>query len=150
MLNAGIRVFDFICAFDPTNSTLVFWHTAGLQSETAIVEDVLFGFYKWLDDHPSETLRLSLQYECLTTVYAQNDAATQMEIFNTLTSPVAKKHFPQTKNEFGTLGEARGKIILLSRFDLDQLPASYTDALPGVYSSSLAPWTGNGSDIALA
>ncbi len=112
------------------------------------MEDVLFGFYKWLDDHPSETLMLSFQYEGGTTAYAQNDAATQLELFNTLTSPMARKYFLQTKNEFGTLGEARGKITLLRRFNLDQLPASYTDSLPGVlFSPSL--WTDNDPDIAL-
>lgn len=148
MLNAGLRVFDFRYAFDPTNSTLVFWHTQALQSETATVEDVLFGFYKWLDEHPSETLMLSFQYEGGTTAYAQNDAATQMELFRTLTSPAAKKYFLQIQNEFGTLGEARGKITLLRRFDLDQLPASYTDALPGIHFSP-ALWTDDDPDIAL-
>jgi 1-phosphatidylinositol phosphodiesterase len=148
MLNAGLRVFDFRYAFDPTNSTLVFWHTEALQSETATVEDVLFGFYKWLDDHPSETLMLSFQYEGGTTAYAQNDAATQMKLFQTLTSPAAKKYFLQTQNEFGTLGEARGKITLLRRFDLNQLPASYTDALPGIYFSP-SLWTDDDPDIAL-
>lgn len=45
MLDAGIRVFDLRYAFDVTNSTLVFWHGPALQSETATVDDVLFGFY---------------------------------------------------------------------------------------------------------
>ena len=43
VLNAGIRVFDLRYALDVTNSTLVFWHGDGLQSETATVNDVLFG-----------------------------------------------------------------------------------------------------------
>ena len=148
MLNAGIRVFDVRYAFDPTNSTLVFWHTEALMSETATVEDVLFGFYRWLDEHKSETIMLSFQYEGGTTSTAQNDAATQMELFRTLTTPAAKKYFLQTKDQFGTLGEARGKITLLKRFDLDQLPSSYSDALPGIhFSPSL--WTDDGADIEL-
>jgi 1-phosphatidylinositol phosphodiesterase len=148
MLNAGIRVFDVRYAFDVTNSTLVFWHTEALMSQTATVEDVLFGFYKWLDGHPSETLMLSFQYEGGTTNYAQNDAATQMELFRTLTTPAAKKYFLQTKDQFGTLGEARGKITLLKRFDLNQLPSSYSDALPGIhFSPSL--WTDDSADIEL-
>lgn len=63
MLDAGIRAFDLRYAQDVTNSTLVFWHGPALQSQTATVEDVLFGFYRWLDDHPSEVLFLSFQYE---------------------------------------------------------------------------------------
>lgn len=148
MLNAGIRVFDVRYAFDPTNCTLVFWHTEALMSETATVEDVLFGFYRWLDDHPTETLMLSFQYEGGTTVNAKNDAATQLELFRTLTTPAAKKYFLQAKDQFGTLGEARGKITLLKRFDLDHLPQSYSEALPGIHFSP-ALWTDDGVDIAL-
>ncbi|KAN0109970.1 PLC-like phosphodiesterase [Hyaloscypha variabilis] len=148
MLNSGIRVFDVRYAFDPTNSTLVFWHTEALMSETATVEDVLFGFYRWLDEHKSETIMLSFQYEGGTTSTAQDDAATQLELFRTLTTPAAQKYFLQTKDQFGTLGEARGKITLLKRFDLDQLPSSYSDALPGIhFSPSL--WTDDSPDITL-
>ncbi|TKA61021.1 hypothetical protein B0A55_11447, partial [Friedmanniomyces simplex] len=74
MLDDGIRVFDLRYAFDVTNTTLVFWHGPGLVSETATVDDVLYGFYRWLDDHPSEALFLSFQYEGSTTPYGSNDA----------------------------------------------------------------------------
>ena len=53
MLEAGIRVSDLRFAFDTTNSTLVFYHSQALQSETATIEDVLFAFYQWLDLHPN-------------------------------------------------------------------------------------------------
>ena len=148
MLNAGIRVFDLRYAFDITNSTLVFYHSQALQSQTATVDDVLFGYYKWLDDHPSEAVLLSFNYEGSTTAYAQNNAAVQMAIFNTLTSDVAKKYFVQTQGELGSLGEARGKITLLRRFDLDQLPASYSAVMPGVYFPA-SQWTDNDPDITL-
>lgn len=46
MLNDGLRVFDLRYAFDVTNSTLVFWHGSALQSETAAINDVLFGYYQ--------------------------------------------------------------------------------------------------------
>lgn len=140
-LNAGIRVFDLRYAYDVTNSTLVFWHGPGLMSETATLDDVLFGFYKWLDDHPSEAIFLSFQYEGSTSAYSRNDIGVQQLLFNALTSPAARKYFVQTKGAFGTLGEARGRATLLRRFDLDLLPASYTDALPGVRFSP-ANWTG--------
>ncbi|RDL40070.1 uncharacterized protein BP5553_00049 [Venustampulla echinocandica] len=148
MLNAGIRAFDLRFAFDVTNSTLVFYHSRGLQSQTTTVEDLLFGLYTWLDDHPSEALFLSFQYEGGTTQYASNNAAVQMAMFNTLTSPSAKNYFLQTKGELGTLGQARGKITLFRRFDMDQLSSSYEAALPGLHFPP-ALWSDNGPDITL-
>ncbi|KKK20703.1 hypothetical protein P175DRAFT_0498773 [Aspergillus ochraceoroseus IBT 24754] len=148
MLDKGIRAFDLRYAFDPTNTTLIFYHSQALLSETGTVDNVLFAFYKWLDDHPSETIFLSFQYEGSTALYASNDAAVQMHLYNALTSEAAHRYFLHVNGELGTLGKARGKIILMRRFDLDQLPASYTDALPGLhFSPSL--WTDNGLDIAL-
>lgn len=148
MLDAGIRAFDLRYAFDATNSTLVFYHSQALMSETATVNDVLFGFYQWLTDHPSETLFLSFQYEGSTALYAQNDAAVQLALYNVLTDAAARQFFVQTKDDFVTLGAARGQITLLRRFDLDQLPSSYTDALPGVHFSPTL-WTDDGTDIQL-
>lgn len=148
MLNRGIRAIDLRYAFDPTNTTIIFYHSEALLSEIATLDDVLFGFYKWLDDHPSETLFLSLQYEGSTAKFASNDAALQLKLYNTLTSPAARKYFVQKKNELGTLGEARGKITLMRRFDLDQLADSYTTAMPGLhFSPSL--WTDNDPNIVL-
>ena len=46
MLDGGVRVFDLRYALDPTNSSLVFWHSGALVSETATVSDVMFGFYQ--------------------------------------------------------------------------------------------------------
>ncbi|KAH7370911.1 PLC-like phosphodiesterase [Rhexocercosporidium sp. MPI-PUGE-AT-0058] len=148
MLDAGIRVFDLRFAFDVLNSSLVFWHGQALQSETATVEDVLFGFYRWLDEHPSEAVLMSLNYEGSTTRYARNDAAVQMAIFDVLTTKAAKKYFVQKKNEFATLGEARGKITLLRRFGLDALPASYSEAIQGVPFPA-SQWQDNSPDLAL-
>lgn len=148
MLDDGIRAFDLRHAWDVTNTSLVFWHGPGLVSETATVDDVLFGFYRWLDDHPSEAVFLSFQYEGGTTQYASNDAGVQLALFNSLTSPAAKQYFLQHVGSFGTLGDARGKITLLKRFDNDQLPSYYTDALPGVHFSP-ANWTDNSPNITL-
>ena len=148
MQNAGIRVFDLRFAFDATNTTLVFYHGPALQSETATVDDVLYGYYQWLDDHPSEAVLLSFNYEGSTKKYASNNAAVQLQIFNTLTSPAARKYFVQTKGEFGTLGMARGKITLLRRFAIPDLPASYSDALPGIFFST-DMWTDNSPAITL-
>lgn len=143
MLDAGIRVFDLRYAYDVTKTTLVFWHGTALQSETATVDDVLFGFYEWLEKHPSEALFLSFQHEG-----GNNDYGTQMMLYNALTSPAAKKYILQTRGSIGTLGEARGKVTLLRRFDLDLLPPSYEATIPGIHFSP-NNWTDNGPNITL-
>ncbi|CAD6456965.1 724e29fa-ea1e-4671-aa3e-70969d9d4ee6 [Sclerotinia trifoliorum] len=107
-----------------------------------------FCFYHWLDGHPTEVVLLSLQYEGSTTEYGSNDAEAQLKLFNTLTSPVATQYLLQMKDEFGTLGQARGKIVLLRRFDLDHLSNSYENALPGLHFSP-ALWTDNSPAIKL-
>lgn len=146
MLNAGIRAFDLRFALDVTNTSIVFWHSQALLSQTATLDDVLFGYFHWLDNHPSEVVLLSLQYEGSTTEYGKNDEEAQLKLFNVLTSPAATKYFLQTKNELGTLRDARGKIILLRRFDLDQLSDAYENVLPGLHFSP-ALWIDNSPDI---
>lgn len=143
MLDAGIRVFDLRYAYDVTKTTLVFWHGTALQSESATVDDILFGFFNWLDEHPSEALFLSFQHEG-----GNNDYGTQMMLYNSLTSPAAKEYILQTRGTIGTLGEARGKITLLRRFDLDLLPPSYEASIPGLHFSP-NNWTDNGANITL-
>ena len=148
MLNAGIRVFDLRPALDVTNSTLVFWHSQALVSETATMADVMYGFYKWLDDHPSEAVFLSFQYEGSTTPYGSDDAQADLKIFNILNSTAAQHYVLQVHDKFGTLGEARGKVTLLKRFDLGSLPSSYAAQLPGVHFSP-ANWNDNDPNITL-
>lgn len=143
MLEAGIRAFDLRYAYDVTRTALVFWHGDALQSETATVEDVLFAFYDWLDRHPSEALFLSFQHERGT-----NDKNTQLALHKILTSPPAKRYISQTRGSLGTLGSARGKITLLRRFDMNDLPSSYEESLPGLHFSP-KEWTVNGDNTAL-
>lgn len=148
MLNAGIRVFDLRYAFDPTNSTIVFWHSTALLSETASLETVLFGFYKWLDDHPSEALFLSFQYEGAQAVGNADTAQIQQQLYSTLTSNAARLYIRQTRDKLGSLGDARGRITLLRRFDLDELPPKFEADLPGLHFSP-RKWTVNGADTAI-
>lgn len=143
MLNAGVRAFDLRYAYDITRTNLVFWHGHALQSETATVDDVMFGFYHWLDNHPTEALFLSFQHEG-----GDNDKETQSMLYDTLTSPAAQNYVLQTRGTLGTLGEARGKITLLRRFDLDLLPPSYEASIPGLHFSP-KNWTVNGANIEL-
>jgi 1-phosphatidylinositol phosphodiesterase len=148
MLNSGIRFFDLRVAYDPTNTSLVFWHSQALLSETADLSAVLFGFYKWLSDHPSETVLLSMKYETSTTQWAHNSADFQRLLYATLTSAAAKQYFDQTANELpANLGVARGKIVLFRRFALDQLPASFEAAMPGL--SVASGWNDNDPDFGI-
>jgi 1-phosphatidylinositol phosphodiesterase len=147
-LDAGVRFFDLRYALDPTGTYLAFWHNEALLSERADLEAVLFGFWSWLDAHPSEVLLLSFQYEGSTKPGAGNDAAVQRLLFDVLTSPAASRYFLADLNALGTLGGARGRAVLVRRFDLDQLPAAYDDALPGLHLSPAA-WTDDSADIVI-
>ncbi|OIW33364.1 hypothetical protein CONLIGDRAFT_677157 [Coniochaeta ligniaria NRRL 30616] len=147
-LDAGVRFFDLRYAMDPTGTTLVFWHHDALLSETARVADVMFAFYAWLESHATETLLLSFQYEGGTAPGASNSARVQLQLFDILTGPAAQKYILQTRDELGTLGPARGKIVLLRRFDLDQLDAGYEAAIPGIHLSP-ALWPDNSPDFEL-
>ncbi|KAI1187008.1 PLC-like phosphodiesterase [Nemania serpens] len=142
-LEGGIRFFDLRFALDPLDARLAFWHGPALLSDTAGVEDVLFGFYAWLDAHPSETVLLSFQYEHGTRANASSDARVQRMLFDTLTSEAAAgRYVDQRRGTLGTLGEARGKILLFRRFDLDALPPQFEAAMPGLH---MAPgkWADN-------
>lgn len=147
-LNAGIRFFDLRFALDPTGVKLVFWHSQALLSETSTLDDVVTAFYFWLDQHPSETVILSFQYEGSTTANASFDATVQIMLFDILNSTAAAQFIEQTHDALPTLGDARGKVVLFRRFDLDQLPDEYEAALPGIHLSP-SEWTDDGKDITL-
>lgn len=103
---------------------------------------------QWLDDHPSEAIFLSFQYEGNTTPYGTDNAQVDLMLFNILNSTAARSYILQVYDEFGTLGKARGKITLLKRFDLSNLPATYAAALPGVHFSP-SNWSDNNPNITL-
>ncbi|KAI3337618.1 PLC-like phosphodiesterase [Xylariaceae sp. AK1471] len=147
-LEAGIRFFDLRFALDPLDARLVFWHGPALLSARATVEDVLFGFYGWLDTHPSETVILSLKYEDSTKANATSDAKVQGSLFDVLMSGTAKRYIHQGRGAVGTLGEVRGKIILFRRFDLSSLPPEFEEAIPGLHMSPV-DWPDNSRDFAL-
>jgi 1-phosphatidylinositol phosphodiesterase len=147
-LEAGIRFFDLRFALDPLDARLVFWHGPALLSARATVEDVLFGFYGWLDAHASETVILSLKYEDSTKANATSDKKMQRALFDVLTSDVAKRHIHQRRGAAGTLGEVRGKIILFRRFDLSSLPSMFEEAMPGLHMPP-TEWTDNSRGFAL-
>lgn len=147
-LEAGVRFFDLRYAIDPTYTQLVFWHSQALLSEVATMADVMYAFYAWLDQHPTETVLLSFQYEGSTLPNASNNASVQLQLFDILTSPAAQRYILQTKDELPTLGQARGKIVLIRRFDMDQVAPGYEAALPGLHMSP-ALWTDDDANITL-
>ena len=103
---------------------------------------------QWLDDHPSEAVFLSFQYEGSTTPYGSDNAVVDLMLFRVLNSTAAHSYLVQAQGEFGTLEMARGKITLLKRFDLSGLQASFAAALPGVHFSP-SSWTNNSPNITL-
>jgi 1-phosphatidylinositol phosphodiesterase len=139
-LQSGVRFFDLRYALDPTEENLVFWHHNALLLQGATVADVFSSFYAWLDDHATETVLISLQYEGGTLPGASDSEKVQWMLYSILTDPAAKRYILQTRDELGTLGEARGKVILVRRFSLDKLPRKAETALPGIHlPSSLWP-----------
>jgi len=145
MLNEGIRVFDLRYAYNPGLDTIGFYHANALLSPTTRMEDVFFGLYYWLEKHPMETVLVSMNHESGTGT--PNDAALQEKIYTILTSELAKNYWMQTSGKLGTLGEARGKLTLIQRFDYDLLPSDLTQRI-GIH---LGPtqWTDNGKSIEL-
>ncbi|KAI1810908.1 PLC-like phosphodiesterase [Poronia punctata] len=146
-LDMGIRFFDLRFALDPLGEDLVFWHGPALLSAEAGVEDVLYGFYEWLERHGSETVVLSFQYEGSTVLGAENDEKVQRELFEILTSEVAGRFVYQGRGVVPTLGEARGKILLFRRFDLDALVPEerFEGMMPGLHMSP-KKWMDNDSE----
>ncbi|KAJ7460983.1 PLC-like phosphodiesterase [Mycena galericulata] len=124
MLNLGIRVFDLRFAYNPGNDTLGFHHSEDcfFAAPTTTVQDVFFGYYSWLDQHPTEAVLISLNYESGTGT--PRDLKLEQDIYNILTSNVASRYWVQTNGSLGTLGEARGKLTFLQRYDYEFLPAS--------------------------
>ncbi|KAF5390986.1 hypothetical protein D9757_004016 [Collybiopsis confluens] len=147
MLNGGIRVFDLRVAWNPGNETIGFYHSQALLAPNTRFEDVLFGFYSWLDAHPTEAVLLSINHESGTgTEYTQ---AFQEHLYDVLSGGLASKYWVQINGTLGTLGQARGKLTLLQRFDWNLLPTSL--AYSKRFGIHLDPedWTDNDPNITL-
>ncbi|POV96726.1 hypothetical protein PSHT_14992 [Puccinia striiformis] len=63
MLGDGIRFFDLRVGFLPDHQELGFYHASALLSTIATLPDALLGFYRWLDEHPSETILISIKVD---------------------------------------------------------------------------------------
>ncbi|KAF9474655.1 PLC-like phosphodiesterase [Pholiota conissans] len=145
MLNEGIRVFDLRYAWNPGQDTIGFYHSLALLSPTTRMEDVFFGLYTWLDRHPTEAVLVSMNYEPGSGT--RDDARLQEHLYNILHGELAKRYWIQTRGMLGTLGEARGKLTLIQRFNFDKLPGHLTERI-GIHLDQ-KQWTVNGKSIAL-
>ncbi|KAF9061121.1 PLC-like phosphodiesterase [Rhodocollybia butyracea] len=147
MLNSGIRVFDLRVAFNPGNDTIGFYHSQALLAPDTRLEDVLFGYYSWLDAHPTEAVLLSINYESGTGT--QDTQAFQEQLYDILSSDLASKYWVQVNGTLGTLGEARGKLTLLQRYDYSLLPDTpeYSKRI-GIHLDP-EDWTDNTPNITL-
>jgi len=146
MLNDGIRVFDMRFAYNPGNDTIGFHHSQALLAPTTRLEDVFFGFYSWLEHHPTEAILVSMNYEGGTGT--PNDAKLQQHIYDFFNTDLARRYWVQRNGTLGTLGGARGKLTLLQRYNHPLLdPTKYPNRL-GI---DLGPdrWTDNGKNIEL-
>ncbi|KAF8877946.1 PLC-like phosphodiesterase [Gymnopilus junonius] len=144
-LNDGIRVFDLRFAYNPGNNTLGFHHAAALLSPTTRMEDVFFGLYNWLDSHPTEAVLVSINHESGTGT--PETSAMYEQLYNIFNSPLAQKYWVQVNGTLGTLGEARGKLTLLQRFDYSLLPPGLNKRI-GIPLDP-AHWTDNAKIIQL-
>ncbi|KAH8823132.1 PLC-like phosphodiesterase [Flagelloscypha sp. PMI_526] len=141
-LNDGIRAFDLRVAYNPGDDTLGFWHSVALLAPTTTLDDVLFGFYNWLNEHPTETLLISINREG---GHIQDQKLEEL-LVRSLTNDLAKKYWVSLNGKLGTLGQSRGKLNLLQRFDLHSVNQ---DALGYGIHLSGSKWSDNGADIKL-
>jgi len=141
-LNNGVRFFDIRVQvpepFDPGSDKLVLVHSVFpiALSGNKHFKDLYNDCRKFLDEHPSETLVMSLKRE-------GTGKGTDEQL-----SRVLKDHYTNdqwwTEPRVPRLGEARGKIVLVRRFNLDEpLKGEWGGAGWGIDGSSWADNTPN-------
>ncbi|KAF8581565.1 PLC-like phosphodiesterase [Ramaria rubella] len=113
-LNAGIRFLDIRFGLDENTNILRVYHADVLLSSTASLEDVLWGLYHFLDNHPSETLLVSLKVD-----HGDDSLPVQQAAHALITGTSVRDYWVQSTSLPENLGLARHKIILFSRFGYD-------------------------------
>ena len=109
---AGIRYVDIRCV--DVDDAFQIYH--GTEYEKASFDDVLTTTFAFLDAHPSETIVMSVKQE------ADNDGATQ-SFEATFDGYVAQQPTRwYTGDSVPALGDVRGDIVLLRRFDATATP----------------------------
>lgn len=106
-LDAGIRYFDVRCRnFD---DQFLIYHGSIDQDQT--FDDVLAAMYAFLDAHPYEALIVSVKEE----LAAQGGTLTFEQLFEQYAARDPARWY--LDDSIPTLGAARGKLVLLRRFD---------------------------------
>jgi 1-phosphatidylinositol phosphodiesterase len=109
---AGIRYVDIRCV--DVDDVFQIYH--GTEYEKASFDDVLTTTFAFLDANPTETIVMSVKQE------ADNDGATQSfeATFDGYVAQDAARWY--TGDSLPTLGDVRGDIVLLRRFDATATP----------------------------
>ena len=129
-LNIGVRALDI--RVKPKNERLLMIHAftkafntpnrLGKQMDFA---DVLEHIYNFLERNPSETVIIQFKNDT-----GKNFEKSFDNLFKTYITPDIEKWY--LKNKVPTLGEARGKIVLLRRCLMDESNPKYTDENTGI------------------
>ena len=131
-LNAGIRVLDFRPAY--RNGAFDVAH--GIVTLDGVTFDgILSNAVSWLANHPTEFIIVCLKNESTDYPWTNNFEAWQQNIRAKLTS-VNKDYVIADFNPSMTLGEARGKLLFMSRDDYDG----------GWYGCKISGWPDNEAD----
>lgn len=74
------------------------------------MEDLFFGFYNWLDNHPTEAVLVSINHDSETGT--PKDLALYVKLYDILNTPLAQKYWVHTND--GTVRPYQLYIHLLS------------------------------------
>ena len=132
-LNCGIRFLDIRVEKDGNRLKLVHdiadCKTPEKPRKNLYLDAVLNDCKSFLSQNPSETILLS---------YKRDDGANQEETFDAFFEKYLEKDAIWYKeNRVPTLGEVRGKIVLLNRDNIDKSNEKYTDFNTGL---NLSTW----------
>lgn len=132
-LNAGIRYLDIRVEKDGKRLKLVHdiadCKNSENKSKKLLLDDVISDCKSFLFEHPSEAILLS---------YKRDDGANQEETFDTFfENYLENEPIWYKENRIPTLKEARGKIVLLNRDNVDKSNEDYTDFNTGI---NLSTW----------
>ncbi|RCI15371.1 hypothetical protein L249_6753 [Ophiocordyceps polyrhachis-furcata BCC 54312] len=115
-LRNGIRFLDVRVSAHPTETTLTLVHSIFPVSLTGskYLDNLLQDAYRFLHENPSETILLSIKRE-------GTGKATDGQMAKHLKHAYVDKtrHLWWTEPTIPTLGQARGKIVIIRRFALD-------------------------------
>lgn len=106
-LNIGVRYLDIRCRH--MNDTFRIFH--GFVDQKQTFSDVLAICKRFLQSHPSETIFMAVKTEYT----SQNNTREYYETFQKYLDTEAKNLF-FLEDRIPTMGEARGKIVLIRRF----------------------------------